>query len=82
METSELIAFGSTAYTTNKKLSYSPAWALIKERGTKVELTQRGIDFVRGLIEIPLAIVRDELSGEWHSAPGARLVPFRAIGAP
>jgi hypothetical protein len=82
IETSELIMYGSTTYTTNKKLGYSPAWALIEEQGTKVKLTQRGIDFIHGLFRIPLVIVRDEISGTWHAAPEAKFANFNEIGAP
>jgi hypothetical protein len=82
IETNKFIAYGSTAYTTNKKLGYSPAWALIEEQGTIVKLTQRGIDFIKDLVRIPLVIVKDEITGEWRAAPGGQSASFSEIRAP
>ena len=82
IETSRLIGYGSTTYTTNKKLGYSPAWALLKEEGTRVLLTKRGIDFIEGRIEIPLIIIKNELTGEWNAAPDSKFAAFDEIRAP
>jgi len=54
LEIDDFKPLGDTAYTTYKKLSRSPAWALIESVDSrKRKLSSRGIEFMKGQLKIP-----------------------------
>lgn len=67
---SELQKLGSTQHTTYSKLAYSPIWALItKNRSKTIILSERGVQFFKGEIKIPIKIRRNPETQEWEPAP-------------
>lgn len=75
LNTADLSKIGRTEHTTYSKLEYGPAWSLIEKpkRGTG-RLTERGIAFMQGELQVADIIERNEKTGEWHAADGSQLV--------
>ncbi len=75
LNTADLSKIGRTEHTTYSKLEYGPAWSLIEnpKRGTG-RLTERGIAFMQGALQVADIIERNEKTGEWHAADGSQLV--------
>lgn len=75
--TEELRLKGCTEQTTYSKLSYLPGWGLIEKsaRG-RGRLTERGIDFIEGRIEIPYEIRKTPERGKYVALDGTRQVSF------
>ena len=68
----DIYPMGSTAYTTYRKICYSPAWDLITEVADKCfSLTDRGKAFFQGTITIPKTIEKDPVSNKRYPAQDA-----------
>lgn len=71
---------GPTEYANHRKLSLKP-WALLEDGSLPRtrRLTSKGQSFAQTKASIPKKIIRDPLSWEWVSAPGAKRVKISDI---
>lgn len=66
----------ASAYGNHKKLSLS-CWDLVRDdKNKKRKLTQRGIDFIRGRLDLPKTIIENKITRECSVAPGS---PFLRV---
>lgn len=65
-------------YGNNSKLKLEP-WGLIEDAVSPRtrKLTERGIQFVKGELEIPQEIIKDVGSNSWKPAPTTRMVSIK-----
>lgn len=71
---------GRGAYGNHRKLSYTP-WGLIEDNPQtgKRHLTERGIDFIEGKLEVPKKIVKDPRTGDYLPAEKTEFVSFTSF---
>lgn len=69
---------GRGAYANHSKLSRAP-WQLMEDTKKNITLTDRGIKFAKGELEIPDSIIRDAVSWDWISDPNGRMVKIDDI---
>lgn len=78
LSTADLQKMGSTAHTTYMKLSYAPAWKLIEKADSRTRrLSERGVQFMQGKVQIPRTIQKDPVSGLWIALPSAEKVSIQ-----
>ncbi len=71
---------GRGAYANHSKLDRQP-WGLLKDvkNNSNRALTERGIKFAKGELEIPSAIIRNSATWEWIADPDCKMVSIKDI---